>query len=58
MMDAEKPPCGDSEALHVTVKREGAGVYRVTVRVDDQQPGSSLVRTSPERYTRQEQVKE
>lgn len=36
------------------VRGAGAGVYEVTVRVDDREPGSSVVRTSPREFAFQE----
>ena len=36
------------------LQEEGAGVYEVTVRVDDRAPGSSVVRTLPRRFAYQQ----
>lgn len=45
-----------SEQVSITVKPvEGAdsGVFEVTVQIDDQKPGSSVVRTSPREFAYQ-----
>lgn len=47
-LEASAGPKVESEPVEVTdrpVPDAGKGVYRVTVKIDDRQPGSSLVRT-------------
>lgn len=48
--------CSSKEPVSVTVKPvkdNDAGVYEVTIKVDDSEEGSSVVRTSPKEFAYQ-----
>lgn len=48
-------PTAEPVTVTVTpVKDAGAGVYNVSVKVDNRKPGSSVVRTSPREFAFQQ----
>ena len=56
MARSKSAQCVPKEPVHVTVKPvkdAETGVYEITVKIDDCEEGSSVVRTSPKEFAYQ-----